>query len=261
VQVLDHQQEPAVGQGFQGRGRLPQHALAGAGQGEGLEGLGLLLVQYPRHLREEGRRVAAQDGEDVRVGAGCDKLLHGLQQRHVGLATPVLLDALATQDPPGGRQRIRERIDERGLADPHLAGDEEHLAQAFVGCQTSRGQPGQFVVAAADGVARRTGGRGAFRLDGSDEAETPTMDRLDVAGGARIVAKRGAQPLQGRCQRCLTDDRIRPRFGQKIVLGHDLSCPGHEDLEDPPALGVEPDFDACTQQLLLGGQEDQISNA
>jgi hypothetical protein len=166
--------------------------------GPAARGLDLLFQRFAAiedggQQRRQPRRDAADDIDEQRSRRPAGELLGGGKQRSVGLAGPIVRNALAAAQPQvatsvkaGG-----EGVDERGLADARLAGDEQHRTFAAAGGRQSslhllhvplapdakRRRRRQYC---GDRAARSVAGAGD-QLDVADQAVAALPDGLDVA--------------------------------------------------------------------------------
>jgi hypothetical protein len=151
VQVFEPEHDRSVGgEHFQGLGDLAQHSIR-RDRGVALQQRRVGAVGQPGQQRQPGRRVAHENAAQ-RCGAGLPgQTFQRLQDRQVGFAGAVLLDAAALRPPQigSGAVSLAERLDQRRLADARLAGDENDpaLAQARVG--QGAGRPSVNGLAAA----------------------------------------------------------------------------------------------------------------
>ena len=110
--------------------QLSQHA-GPRGPGEaGGERLDLRRAQERRELSEPGRRVPTEDFPRHTALGPAAHLVQRLDHGQVCLALAVLLHALSPTD-DRAPQRAHEPLDERGLADPRIAGQEHDLSLAL----------------------------------------------------------------------------------------------------------------------------------
>lgn len=146
VQILQHQQQRVCrGHGLQGVEKLAQHALAGADAldpGGGRQAHGGQLRHPARCLADQGEtdlgRQTAEHGQHV-------------EQRHERLARAPQVDALAAADYQIGTARGgpgEKGVDQRRLAQPGLAGDEDQPALAGQGFGEAALQRPQLGIAA-----------------------------------------------------------------------------------------------------------------
>jgi hypothetical protein len=178
--------------------------------GPAARGLDLLLQHFPaiedrRHLREQPRRDAANEIDEQRSHRPGGQLFRRRQQRPVGLARPVMRHALATDHPqvPAPVEAPGKGVDERGLADAGLAGDEQNLPLAAPGARQAAVHNLQLRLAAdAERCSRGERSRRAAipfmtgpgdQFDVADQAIAALPDGLDVARGRRRVAEERAQ--------------------------------------------------------------------
>ena len=144
VQVLENQHEGGVGrQRLDQLRHLAQHALARGPEELALQRVSVARVEEPRHLHEPGGRVSAQERDEPIARAPAAEPGESVQHGQIRLARPVRLDALPLRDPHAriGGDALEEGLDDRGLADARLAGQERDLASAAPGRVEPRLQP------------------------------------------------------------------------------------------------------------------------
>src|SRR5262245_47625749 len=93
--------------------------------------------------------------------------------------------------------------------------------------------------------------RRRWRLDTlelCDEAESATMDGLDVPGRARVVAEGRAQLANRVGQRAFRNDRIGPNGVQQVIFGDELSRPCHEVAEHVPRARAQMNCLSVTEE-------------
>jgi hypothetical protein len=128
---------------------------------------------------------------------------------------------------PSPIEPCQECLHQRRLPDPRFPGDEDglpsstarRLEQGLQACQLGVAS-NQWRLVDLGRTARRNSA--ARRPDGADEAESPPMDRLDVARRARRIGQRAAQVAYAAREGGLTDDRVAPRGGEQVVLRDEL---------------------------------------
>jgi hypothetical protein len=112
----------------------------------------------PGHLRQPARRKPRQGlHHALRAGVACQPL-ERLQQREVHLAFAVKLDAPSPRDPRrllelGFGQFLEEGPEQARLADPGLAGHEDHLAMPGPSLEKELAQPLQLGFASKEPAA------------------------------------------------------------------------------------------------------------
>ena len=120
------------GQRVQRFGELAQHALPRRPQHATLYLLQGVRREEGRHLHQPGRGVLRQPCDQLRAIWSAAELPEGFQDRQVGFAGAIGLDALPPHQPQVRLlDDLRHKgIDHRGLADAGLARDKPHLARA-----------------------------------------------------------------------------------------------------------------------------------
>ncbi len=262
VQILEHQQQRLLGgQGVQRLDGLAEHASRRRADDAPLHVAGIVGLEQPRQLHQPGRRVLgqrpAQVGPHLRVAEAPERVEHG----QVRLGDAVLLGALpARHEHVAGRRQ--ERVDQRRLARPRLAGHDDDLTSARE-CDLEVALQEAEVGCAADDVRRRCGRR---RRD---------ADRLDARGGClerRILLQHAALQLAQR-QRRLDADLVqvpahvlvgRERVGlapRPVQRDHQLPAralaqgmPGHELLQLRDQSRVPAERQVGLDALLGAGQ-------
>jgi hypothetical protein len=83
-------------------------------------------------LEEPRGRVLAQQRGEIVIAGLATETSEPLQNRHEGLSGPVLLQALAASEPEAAARgnAFHERVDQRGLPDAGIAGDDDDLTLA-----------------------------------------------------------------------------------------------------------------------------------
>jgi len=110
---------------------LAQHPLRRQLMRLALDQRALFGIQQRRQLCQPSGSQPMQDRKQLPALRPSAKLSQRLQHRHLGLACPVLFDALPTRDVHAlAPQRIDEGIDESGLADPRLPRNKDNAALA-----------------------------------------------------------------------------------------------------------------------------------
>ena len=155
MEVLQHQHQRTVrGDGLQRLGRLPQHPLPRPAEGPARQVVPVAGLDQGRHLGQPGRGQAGQQGHGPGVGPA--QPVEGVEDRQVRLGRAPLLEALA----PGDQARPlpldpgRERLHQRRLPDPGLAGHEHELAPSRLGEAVQPAQPLQLGLPPDRGHAR-----------------------------------------------------------------------------------------------------------
>jgi len=235
--VEDHHQAARLGERFEQRNALAQHA-----KGRRLQ----------RHrLRHDVRQPAGSGPchrlpQLRRIGlAGCQAAQHFAQQA-VRLGVSVTFDAGGAQQQRRSRVAVRrphepwlEGLQQSRLADAGLAGDGDHLAAPGAGGGERLEQPLQLVAAADEGPFGCRGRRaGLGARDAADEPNAAAAYRLDEAGLLRLVAQDGAQLGQHRAQRRVAHLHLRPEDAFERREGNHLARlreQGRKQLTDLPA--------------------------
>ena len=132
VQVFQDEHEKLVGaQGVEGVEQLTEHPVTRGPLRSTLHGFEVFVHQQRRQLHEPGRRELPEDVDNAVAGRP-PQSTERLQHRQIRLAGAVLFDALPARDAnrPVAADPRQERLHQRGLADPRLAGDEHELPLA-----------------------------------------------------------------------------------------------------------------------------------
>ena len=160
-------------------------------------------------MREPRGGVPSQQLDEVRAGRPVAALRKRFQHGQVSFGMPIVLEALPAQNVNSrdALYLLQQGIQERGLADTCLAGDEDDLALASQRTLTPPAHRRQLGVAARDASRRACGLRQSQltnrRCDGTGcwirrlrkvgyEAIPPPVRRGDVSGRRRIIAQRVA---------------------------------------------------------------------
>src|SRR5262249_3453015 len=143
----------------------------------------------PGHQHQPGWRMVVKVGDDPRPARRTTESPDPLEDRQKRLAGPVVFDALPARD-PRTRQRIvlrrQERLEERRLADPCIAGCEHDLAPAREDAAYRGLQRGKLACTPDDGCQGRLAGtvldgwRCRLRDHLCDEAIATSRYRFDV---------------------------------------------------------------------------------
>lgn len=131
MEVFEHEHKrSAGGQRLERLGHLAHHPLARRPGRLAEKPFAISVIRQPRHLRQPRRRQAPQYVDDADALPASRQLCQRFEHRDVGLATTVVLEALAPRSLHPFRQRRFEGVNQRGLADTSLTGDENDLAFA-----------------------------------------------------------------------------------------------------------------------------------
>jgi hypothetical protein len=257
LEILEDQHEGGLGaQRCHADRKLVERVLVGARGGAGD------ARREPQHPQKPARRVLAERClRRLSFRAATDRG-HDLEDGQVGLAAPVLLDALAAPDARLGTRRasqVFERgVDEGRLPDSGLARDEYHLASTRgrivkrFGDRGSLARPADHesrprCVVARGCCHRRRGAdrRGARR---GDEAVPPSRDGLDEAGRGALVAEGDPQLTDRDPHDVLGDRHVSPDNVEERLLGHQLAGVFGEVLQDSEGLGAQRHRRRCPAQ-------------
>ncbi|HEV8635608.1 MAG TPA: hypothetical protein VG370_15390 [Chloroflexota bacterium] len=204
------------------------------------------------HLHEPRGRVPAKQPDGGLAVPLPAEARDGLQEREIGFADAVVLDASAMGDGRSGapRQIRKERLDERRLADTGLPGDEDHpslarprpLEGATELLQLSVAPDHELGASQHDGRGRRREILAGRRVQASDEPVAAPVSRLDEARAPGVILQRLAQlPDTGR-ERGLSDDGIAPHGREQLLARHGLSRAADQDGQHGGGLRGEPDL-------------------
>ena len=138
--------------------QLAQHPVARRAASALVQPLELARLDEPGHLDRPRRRPADEQLDDLAASRAVGQPAERVEQRQVGLALAVALETLAARYQPAGL--AEERLDQRGLADAGLAGDEDD-APAPGGRRGERGVSGARARARARTAARAPWASGA----------------------------------------------------------------------------------------------------
>ncbi|MFZ1123366.1 MAG: hypothetical protein WAN81_24345 [Candidatus Binataceae bacterium] len=249
LQILEQQHQRRFRrERLQGLRHLTQHPLLCHPLIQALQPRTFIGRKQRGHLRQPHRREPVEEFDHPLAAGFLAEAAQCLEHRHVRLARPVLLDALAA--PEAQRillcNRVQEHLNERGLADAGLAGDEDYPPLTFEDVRIPALQPYQFVLTADDyrlgtfryssRLGRCVNGRIASELP--DEAVSPAMHGLDEARGLRYVAQRFTQLLYTNCWHRVADRHSRPNGIEQCRLRHQL--PGMIDQVKQHVEGLAP---------------------
>ena len=287
VQVLEHEDDGRCGRHRLEEGAdLPEHALGRRRQHGAMEPGRLGLGQEPRDLHVPARRDTPEERDQGGAGRGAEAPLERLQDGHVWLALPVLLDALPAEHPHIGtmqRGGSEELLRERRLADARLTRDEDDLSRPTAGESQTPVKPPEFRLPSHEGGSRLVGGdvvrqrRGGgptarpprVALEPADlghEAEAPPVDGLDDPRRARVVIQGLAKLADRFGERVVGDDDVGPDLAVEGVLGDEQTGPLDQIAEHVPGFGAEGDFaifppQAVAGQVQLKGVEHEPSGS
>jgi hypothetical protein len=261
VDILEDQhQRRFLGQRIEGRRQHVERVLVGA-PGREIVAIGVCRGDG---IHEPAGRVAAKRFLDRRTLGAVPELGNRFQHRQVGLATAVLLDALAARDPDMGARRPPEvaegHVDRGRLADPGLAADEPELPPATGRRPQPGGDLGALALASHHETMGRTivvdvGGRGrdgAGHRRGShrgDEAVPEARHGLDEARCRGLVPKHRAQLSRRQPQDVFGHRDARPDRVEQSPLRHQLARPLRQVLEEGEGLGPQGHPLAVAAQL------------
>ena len=256
VQVLEEQHHRLdEREGLQALGELAQHPLPRNALESALERVEVSRRHQGRHPREPARRVAPQALHNARAAGRPAQPAEGLEQRQKRLPGAVVLHALPPGDCEGRRAGAagQERLDESGLADAGLAGDEHHAPRAVeragqqlvkprkLGLSSHQDRDGGQHVRRARGPGRQRPGREvqSMRRGGhrGDEPIADPVHRLDIARLACVVGESLAQRLDLEGQGVLAHHCVAPDSIEERRLGDHLAGLAGEGPQDGQRLG------------------------
>jgi len=144
-------------------------------------------------------------------------------------------------------------VDQRRLADAGLAGDEDDLPASRGGPLGGRVELRERRVAADQRRADGIGGRLARCLRGerADPSIAATVERLDEARLAGVVAERLAEVADRHAQDGVDDVRIRPQRVEQRVLGHELARAREQVLEQAKRVARQLDAPVTQPEALV----------
>ena len=200
-------------------------------------------IQNRGHLGEPRRSVLAEQAGDRLPSWLAAQAGHGFQQRQVGLARPMSLDASTLGDSKPIATlaaSAKNSLDGRRLPDPGLAGHEDDLPIPIRGPLQAPAQLAQLPVPTDDQRRRRSDApatarhwRGPGAATGARERRTgsPAVPRFDEARAPGVVGERALKLLDACRERRITDDRV-PHTGLEQLVSRDqlparsMSAPG-----------------------------------
>ena len=159
-----------------------------------------------------------------------------------------MLDALATGDPDPSvrRQGMEEGIENRGLADAGLAGDQRYLSLSRPCTLGQRVQPIELGLAPRRGPwlvrAAMDGGPIGGGESGGDRGDEPVAQAvrgLDESRGLRAVSQGAPHTADADLQHRLVHTGVRPHRPQHRRLGHQLAGMLDQLVEHREVLGRE----------------------
>ena len=118
---------------LEGLEHLPEHPQRRGSDQAALDRLELVVGEEPRHLCEPGRRLPGEQRDELLAARLAGEPAERLQHGQVRLPGAAVLDALAVRDERSRRRRRRradQALDDRRLADPRFAGDEDESPRA-----------------------------------------------------------------------------------------------------------------------------------
>src|SRR5262249_50676292 len=199
----------------------------------------LLGTRETRHLGEPARRVPLEESQHALARRQPAEPPDRVEDGQVRLALAEVLDALTARHPgrirPG--QAGQEGLDDRRLPDARLAGDEHHLALAALGPRETVEEPPDRRGSPDDRSGRRRRRRAGTRRgrpvrgDLTDEAKPASMHGLDESGPAGIVPEDAADLADARGERRLAHRHIGPHGGEELVLRHELTPAGPQEIQ------------------------------
>jgi hypothetical protein len=222
----------------------------------------------PGDLHVPAWRDTPEERDQGGAERGAEAKFERLQHRHVGLALPVLLDALPAEDPDVGATQSggsEEFFRERCLADPCLTRDEDDLSRPPVGDFQASAEPAQLRPPSdkcgtgllEGGVVRQRRGqplagqapRFAFEPpDLGHQAKAAPVDGLDDPRRSRAVVECPAEFADRLGERVVGDDDIGPNRAVEGLLGNEQAGPLDQIVEHVPRFGTKQDFTVSPPQ-------------
>ena len=136
MQVLEHEDEGVIGgDRFERFADFADHSLARGADGLTLQRLALFGFDERRKLQQPRRRPLCQRVDETPIVRRADQLIDRLEHRIVRFLAAESLDALPARDLKIRHQTTGasdKQIDEGGLSDPCLPGDEDELPLARI---------------------------------------------------------------------------------------------------------------------------------
>ncbi len=266
VHVLEHEHERlGLGELLEQLEHLAQHPVARRAAGALVQQLERARVDEPGHLDRPRRRAPREQLDQLAAARPASQPAERIQERQVGLALAVALEALAARDQPAGLGE--ERLDERGLADAGLAGHQDD-APAPGRRPGERGvQPRELGVAAERPLergqgpgcdrGRRRGGPGHEQADvvGEDRALERAQPGRRV--DAELLVERPAVRLVGGQRVGLAPAAVEREhqlpaqaLAQRVARDLQLELGDHVGMEPERQVGLDPVLQAGEPQLL-----------
>ena len=278
MQVVDPEHDGiALGQHFERARQLADHALLGRALDLLLEGGALAGVAQRGKGGQPHGRVAAQGLDGGRRAHAGDEALQRFEQGQVGLARPVVLDALAVAERGRARDHraAQEALDQRRLADAGLTGHQHELSLARF--RATQGLEQRALLARASdpwraaglgrphvlrvvlGSRREEPGRGARGHRAAHETPALARHGLQEERPVRAVAEQLAQLAHGEAHRVATHGHVRPHVVHQLVAVHQSRGPRHQALEQAQDLGrCGNALGARPERALLGVQPERM---
>ena len=224
---------PARAHGFERVGQLPKHPIARHSDAAPLQRRDLRGRLERGQLRQPRRCATAQQGDVVLALVLPAEPGQRLEQRLVGFAGSVLLDAVGSRDAPSDlvvecrRERprrapscrFRARLSgRRSVSTPVRASADERAS-----CASAASRPTIDPAGWASGVSTgRSTAAVAVGGAGRQKPEAAPVHRLDEPRRTRIVLERLSQLLNAGRQRGVADGCVRPDRSKQLFLGDDL---------------------------------------
>ncbi len=261
VQVLqDQHQRPVGGDRLQHRRRLPQPPLGRPAQGPALQLGAVGLLDQGRQLGQPGRGQTGQQDQGLAVVPA--EPLQRVEDRQVGLGPAPLLEALAAGHQPGPAplDLAGERLDQRRLADPGLAGHEHELAPPLLGQAVELAQPGQLGLP-PDRRHRGRQRRRALLPHGGEELVAAAVDGADQPLLTPAVADRPAGRLDPAGQGRVAHEPAPPDLVQQLGPWHHPVAVADQVGQDLEHLRLQVAGDAAAAQLVAPVVELAVAEA
>ena len=204
-------------------------------------------------------RVHAERRVDGRLFGAAAHRRNRLEQRHVGLTAPVVLDALSAADActrPGRTTQIGERrVDERRLPDPGFAGDEGDLSPAARRGLKPLADRDAFRRPADEAAVLRRDAGGAQGLGPGvgaavgHEPVPPPRNRLDEARPPPFVLQRFPELADRLTGDVLRDRDVAPHRIEQCLLAHQLAGTLRQVPQHGKGFGSQADGHSIAVEL------------
>jgi hypothetical protein len=198
--------------------------------------------------------VPGKDTKDTVVPGSAREPAESFEDGEVGFARAVVIETLAARDPEAiGGEAAQERLDDRGLADPRLAGDEHDLAGATHRPLQPRTETTELVLAPDQGRVGRYRRLVSWRdSSSSNEAVPAAVNRPDELWGLGRVAERFADLAHTHGESGIADRHLGPDRFEELLLGDQAARPLGQVPKDGEGLGTQANLPAVVPDGFCG---------